>query len=105
MQRRIFVSAPLLWWPITMIRAQGLAGLSEFDASSALKGALEKGAATAIQLLGRPDGFLGNPQVRIPLPQSLQGAAQMLSAIGFRKQIDEVQVSMNRAAEAAVPQA
>lgn len=105
MQRRQILSAlPLLAFPFSG-HAQGLAGLSDLDAGKGVRGALEKGALAAVQLLGRPDGFLANPQVHIPLPEALQQFAGILSAIGFGRQLEELEVSMNRAAEAAVPMA
>jgi hypothetical protein len=54
---------------------------------------------------GRPDGFLGNPRVRIPLPGFLADAAKLLEATGQRRRVDELVTAMNRAAEAAVPEA
>jgi hypothetical protein len=108
MQRRSFCSTlSLLTLPAMplLARAQGLAGISDLDASRGLKGALEKGAVAAVQLLGRPDGFLGNPQVHIPLPKALQDIAKFLGALGMRKQLEELELAMNRAAEAAVPMA
>jgi hypothetical protein len=86
-------------------QSQTLPGLSERDAGQGVRGALERGAVAAVQLLGRPDGFLANPQVHIPLPEALQQVAQLLSAIGFRRQLEELELSLNRAAEAAVPMA
>jgi hypothetical protein len=86
-------------------RAQGLAGISELDAGRGLKTVLQAGAAAAVKLLGRTDGFLGNPQVRIPLPGYLKDAARLLSALGQRKQVEELETAMNRAAESAVPRA
>ncbi|MBI2772392.1 MAG: DUF4197 domain-containing protein [Burkholderiales bacterium] len=83
--------------------ALGVADLSNADASQGLKTALERGAASAVGLLGKPDGFLGNPKVRIPLPGFLQDAAKFLRALGRGKQVEELETSMNRAAEAAVP--
>ena len=80
-----------------------LAGISNADASNGLKTALEKGAVAAIALLGRPDGFLGNPKVRIPLPGYLDNAAKLLKNFGQGKQIDELLTAINRAAETAVP--
>ena len=70
-----------------------------------LKTALERGAVAAVDLLGKPDGFLANPKVRIPLPGFLADAAKFLRAMGRGKQIEELEVAMNRAAEAAVPEA
>lgn len=86
-------------------QAQGLAGISNADAASGLKFALESGAAAAVGLLARPDGFLSNPKVRIPLPGFLQDAAKLLKALGQRAQVEELETAMNRAAEAAMPQA
>ena len=81
------------------------AGLTEGDAASGVRAALERGAAAAVDMLGRSDGFLGNPQVRIPLPKVLNDVARLLKATGQGKQVDDLVTAMNRAAEAAVPQA
>jgi hypothetical protein len=83
--------------------ALSLGDLTDRDATLGLKTALEKGALAAIGLLGRPDGFLGNPKVRIPLPGYLEDAAKLLSFMGQSKRVDELVTTMNRAAEAAVP--
>jgi hypothetical protein len=79
--------------------------LSEADAASGVRGLLERGAVSAIGLLGKNDGFLGNPLVRIPMPGYLQNAAKLLKAIGQQKRIDALVLAMNRAAEAAMPEA
>jgi hypothetical protein len=83
--------------------ALSLGDLTDRDATLGMKTALEKGALAAIGLLGRPDGFLGNPKVRIPLPGYLEDAAKLLSFMGQGKRVDELVTTMNRAAEAAVP--
>jgi Protein of unknown function (DUF4197) len=80
-----------------------LAGVTNAEAGSGLKTALEKSALAAVAVLGRTDGFLGNPQVRIPLPGYLEDAAKLMRTFGQGKRIDELVVSLNRAAEAAVP--
>lgn len=85
------------------VRAQDLSAISEIEAGKGLKAALETGAASAVKLLGAPDGFLGNPKVRIELPGSLRDAANLLKAMGLRQQVEELEVAMNRAAENAVP--
>jgi hypothetical protein len=79
--------------------------LSEADASAGVKTALERGATVAVDLLGRPDGFLKNPKVMIPLPGVLKDAAQILKFTGQQKKVDELVTAMNRAAESAVPHA
>ncbi len=83
--------------------ALSLADLSDKDASSGLRTALEKGALAAVALLGQPGGFLDNPRVRIPLPGYLEDAASLLRKFGQGQRVDELVTSMNRAAEAAVP--
>ena len=86
-------------------RALDLAGLSANDASAALKTTLQKGVAAAIGTLGAPDGFLGNEKVRIPLPSPMENAAKLMRTFGQGAKVDELETSMNRAAEAAVPMA
>jgi len=83
--------------------ALGVGDLSNADASQGVKAALERGAMAAVGLLGKPDGFLANPKVRIPLPGFLADAGKFLRAMGRGKQVGELEVAMNRAAEAAVP--
>ena len=80
-----------------------LAGISNKDASAGLKTALEKGALAAVALLGKTDGFFGNDKVRIPLPGYLNEVTGLLKNLGQGKRIDELTLSLNRAAEAAVP--
>jgi hypothetical protein len=79
--------------------------ITKQDATAALKAALEKGSLAAVANLGRIDGFLGNPQVKIPLPESTQRAERALRRLGMGKYADELIVTMNRAAESAVPEA
>lgn len=80
-----------------------LVGISNKDASAGLKTALEKGALAAVALLGKTDGFFGNDKVRIPLPGYLNDVAGLLKNLGQGKRVDELTLSLNRAAEAAVP--
>jgi uncharacterized protein DUF4197 len=81
------------------------AGLSESDIVDGLKEALTKGTRTAVSLLGKEDGFLANPQVKIPMPKSLKKVEKGLRKIGQDKVADNFVETMNRAAEKAVPEA
>ncbi len=87
------------------VHAATLSELSNKDATAGLKAALDKGAASAIALLGANNGFLGNDKVRIPLPGYLNDAAGLLRTLGQGQQVDELITAMNRGAEAAVPKA
>lgn len=82
-----------------------LANISNKDQISSLKQALGQGVETAVSNLAKTDGYLGNPKVRIPLPENLQKLDNGLRRLGMGKYADELNVSMNRAAEAAVPEA
>ena len=86
-------------------RAAADSPASPTGSTRGLKTALETGATAAVKLLGRPDGFLANPQVHIPLPKAMQDAARLMRNFGMGKQIDDLEVSLNRAAESAVPMA
>lgn len=85
--------------------ALDLADLTKADATAGVKAALQRGAEVAVGQLGQPDGFLGNPKVRIPLPGWLEQGAQLMRTLGQGQRVDELETAMNRAAEAAVPAA
>lgn len=82
-----------------------LANFSNQDQINSLRQALGQGIETAVSGLSKTDGYLGNPKVRIPLPENLQKLDNGLRRLGMGKYADELNVSMNRAAEAAVPEA
>lgn len=109
MQRRQFNHHTLALIGLCTLAAQrqawalSLADLSDRDANQGVKAALEKGALAAVALLGKTDGFLGNPKVRIPLPGFLEDASKLLKLTGQSGRVDELVTAMNRAAEAAVP--
>jgi hypothetical protein len=107
MDRRQFsaaVAGAVALSPFAPAGAQDLlAGITNTEATKGLKAALETGASTAVRLLGAPDGFLANPKVHIELPGYLRDAAKLLKMIGQNKQVEELEVAMNRAAENAVP--
>jgi len=83
----------------------GLESITNQDAVAGLREALVKGTQYAVDSLGRQDGFFGNGKVKIPLPGSLQKIEKVLHQLGLGKQADELVLTMNRAAEAAVPEA
>lgn len=89
----------------TSASALDLSGFSNRDQIASLKQALTQGAETAVKNLAKEDGYLGNDKVRIPLPESLQRVDGLLRKFGMGKYADELVISMNRAAEAAVPEA
>ena len=72
---------------------------------SGLKDALAVGTERAVRTVSKPDGYFGNQLIKILLPERLQQAANLLGKVGYQKQVDDLVLSMNRAAEKAAPTA
>ena len=104
MQRRKFTSGLVSLGGLWALSAQA-ADITEGDAALGIRAALERGAVAAVGLRGRSGGFLDNPKVRIELPGYLREAAKVLKYTGQQRRVDELVTAMNRAAEAAVPEA
>ncbi len=102
--RRIFIFFATLLISFS-VSAAGLDAISNRDAVSGLKQALTDGSAAAVSMLGVENGFLGNAKVKIPLPPILEQIESALRFMGKQQQADDLVLAMNRAAEAAVPQA
>ena len=81
------------------------ADVSGAEASSGLKETLTRGAELAVDQLGKPNGFMGDARVKIPLPDSIRKAEKMMRTLGAGKYADELVETMNRAAELAVVEA
>ena len=102
MRRLIAITGLLL---TAMLLPAGAATPDANGAAAGLKAALKQGASKAIDLLGKPDGFFANPEVHIPLPGKLEKGRKTLGKLGLKKQTAALDLAINRAAEAAVPQA
>ena len=87
------------------LAAGQLESITDREAVSALRTALEKGSRVAVDQLGKENGFFGDARVKIPLPESLQRTERAMRRVGMGKHADELVLTMNRAAEAAVPEA
>jgi hypothetical protein len=80
-------------------------GLSDSEIIQGLKQALEIGTENAVQQVSQLDGYFGNPAIRIPLPGVIQDAEKIVRLAGYGSELDELLLSMNRAAERAAPEA
>lgn len=83
----------------------GTGALSTTDIAAGLKEALRVGSERVVGTLGAADGFNKSPDVHIPLPGSLHKVQSALSKVGMSSLADDVELRLNRAAEAAVPKA
>lgn len=87
-------------------QATGMSGeLSSEEMVSGLKEALEVGTGNAVAVLEKPGGYSLNPQVKIPLPESVQKIKVALQAVGYGPQLEAFESSTNTAAETAAPKA
>lgn len=77
--------------------------VTDSEINDGLKLALSNGVKSAVRSLGKPEGFLGNPRVKIPLPKNLQKMEKALRFAGQGRKVDDFVASMNHAAEKAVP--
>ena len=102
-RRRVVLACALVLASSAAWAALSLDTLSQQDASSGLKAALDAGSAAAVARLGVENGFLNNDKVKIKLPGILEQARPLLKMTGRGQQLDDLVVSMNRAAESAVP--
>jgi hypothetical protein len=102
MVRFILLSALLV---VPAAHARELTALTDAEVASGLREALAQGAERAVMQLGRENGYLANPKVRIPLPDSLARVEHTLRRLGAGRYTDELITAMNRAAEASAPEA
>jgi len=70
-----------------------------------LKEALDVGTRRAVEEISKPDGYMSNQLIRITMPEQLEQASGLLRKFGLGSQVDQFELSMNRAAEQAAPQA
>lgn len=79
--------------------------LSSTDIRDAFKQALRIGTENVVDQLGTTGGFNADPVVHIPLPEQLQTVKSLLGKIGMSALTDDLELKLNRAAEAATPKA
>jgi len=84
---------------------QKSSGLTEKDAADGIKEALVNGTGEGVKIVSKMDGYFGNPEIKIPFPPEAKEVESKLRSMGLGKQVDEVILSINRAAEDAAKDA
>ena len=77
--------------------------LSNSTISSGLKEALKIGVNYGVKELGKKDGYLNNKDAKIPLPENLKTAETLIRKVGGEKIVNDLVLSMNKAATQAAP--
>jgi len=85
--------------------SSNVSSLSTDDLQKAFKEALTQGSEAVVSKLSLEDGFNGDKAIHIPLPKSLQKAQSVLDKVGMGSLMDDLELKLNRAAEAATPEA
>jgi hypothetical protein len=80
-------------------------GVTESEIVQGLKEALHIGTGNAVAVVSKTDGYYKNPHIKILLPKAVKKAEKILRAVGYGPKVDAFELSMNRAAEKAAPQA
>ena len=83
----------------------GQGGLTEKDAVEAIKEALIIGTDESVTAVSKPNGYFSNPEIKIPFPENARTIESKLRALGLGSKVDEVILTINRAAEDAAKSA
>ena len=70
-----------------------------------LKEALKISSSNAVKTVSKVGGYYDNPKIKIPLPGAIKKVEKLLRATGFGPKLDAFELSLNRAAEQAAPEA
>jgi hypothetical protein len=84
---------------------QGSKGLTEDKIIDGLKEALQIGSTNAVETVSQIGGYYERPDIKIPLPGAIQKVENILRSAGYGAHLDAFEMSMNRAAEKAAPEA
>ena len=79
--------------------------LSNEEVISGLKEALQLGIEKAVNKSSLIDGFLGNPQIRLPFPPDAIKVKEKALQLGLTAEVEKFETTLNRAAEEAVKEA
>jgi hypothetical protein len=80
-------------------------GLTIGEISDGLLEALRVGTERVVGQVGALDGYNLDPAIHIPLPGSLRKVQSVLKSVGMSYLVDDLELRLNRAAEAAAPEA
>ena len=83
----------------------GAAPLSNGEVVSGLKEALRVGTERSVSLASAVNGFNGNALIRVPFPEDAIKVRNTLMDLGLKKPVEDFELTLNRAAEAAAKEA
>ncbi len=90
---------------VTKPESGGASALGVGEIAAGLKEALKVGTERVVGTVGKENGFNNNSEIHIPLPDTLAKVQSTLRAVGASGMADDLELKLNRAAEAATPRA
>ena len=79
--------------------------LTNNEVVAGLKEALTVGINNSVDVTSVTDGFLGNPQIKLPFPPDALKVRQKALDLGLNGQVERFETTLNRAAEEACKEA
>lgn len=80
-------------------------GLTSEEIGDGLLEALRVGSKRVVKRVGQEDGYNADPDIHIPLPGTLEKVQSALKTVGLSNMADDLELRLNRGAEAAAPEA
>ena len=85
--------------------SKSLPSITEDEAATALRDALNNGINNSVEIVSKVDGYLQNPEIKIPFPPDAKKIEDRLRSLGLNKLLDDAILFINRAAEDAATEA
>ena len=85
--------------------SKSLPSITEDEAATALRDALNNGINNSVEIVSKVDGYLQNPEIKIPFPPDAKKIEDRLRSLGLNKLVDDAILFINRAAEDAATEA
>lgn len=89
--------------PTESTESNSTSGLGLSQITEGLKEALKVGTERVVGQIGADGGYENDPDIHIPLPDTMQKAQSYLRKVGLSSLADEVEIKLNEGAEAAAP--
>ena len=102
MSKKIF---SLLVFVISISSLSAQISLSQAEITDGLKNALNYGIETAVKSTSQTDGFWKNSLIKLPFPEDAIKVRETALKFGLQKQVDEFELTLNKAAEEASKEA
>lgn len=85
--------------------SEGVGALTDSEIADGLLEALRVGTERVVGQVGAADGYNLDSDIHLPLPGALKDVQKVLKSVGMSSLADDLELRLNRAAEAAAPEA